>query len=57
MLILLKHGDIILWKRGAAIMFVLGNINSNKVNGHRDLPPEKIFSTAVFRRAFGCVIT
>ena len=41
----------------AAIMFVLGNVNSNKVHGHRNIPPEIIFSTAVFHREFGCVIT
>ena len=27
----------------AAIVLVLGNINSNKVHGHRNIPPELVF--------------
>ena len=38
-------------------MFVLGNINSNKVHGHRKNLLNKYFSTVVFHREFGCVIT
>lgn len=44
-------------RNDAAIMLVLGNINSNKVHGHRDIPPEIKFSTVVFHREFDCVIT
>ena len=44
-------------RNDAAIMFVLGNINSNKVHGHRKNLLNKYFSTVVFHREFGCVIT
>ena len=44
-------------RNDAAIMFVLGNINSNKYIDIGLYLLINILSTAVFHREFGCVIT
>lgn len=43
----------------AAIVFVLGNINSDKVTRtqHKDIPSDMYCGTTVFYREFGYVIT
>lgn len=49
--------EVISCRYDAAIVFVLGNINSNKVQRHRKTSLKYILSTVVFQREFGCVIT
>ena len=47
---------LIICRNDAAIVFVFGNITSNKVQGYRDWIPKIIFNTIIFHRKFSFVI-